>query len=82
MRDQVAQSPDPALAFSSRQMAREVRRHEPVLQVGSPVMVDFADLPFLDDLLSERHRGSAAVVVAEHVYDAVSLHGIDHAPLF
>ena len=41
-------------------------------------MVDLADCPLLDAQPGYRHRGSAAVVVAEHVYDTVSFHGIEH----
>src|SRR5712691_1335278 len=78
MRDEVAERSRAGPRFLESPDAREVRRHEPVLQVGPPVMVDLAELPLLDDLLSERHRRSTAVVVAEHVYDTVSLHGSEH----
>src|SRR5579885_26582 len=58
--------------------AREVRADEPVLKVRPAVVTDFSDAPLFDDSLGERDRRGAAVVVAEHVYDAAPPHGFEH----
>ena len=71
--------PDPARAFSSRQTRGNFGIDDPVLQVDAAVVVDVADLPVVDELLGQRHRRAATVVVADHVDDAGLLDGGVHA---
>ena len=57
---------------------REVGFDGPVLEEFRAVVENAAELPFLDELLGERDRGDAAVVVPHHVRHAGLLDRRDH----
>src|SRR6185369_11901219 len=78
MRGDVAERARAGFGFLQTPDARKVRVNDPVLQVGAAKVTNLADAAFIDQLPGKLHGGGAAIIVTEHVYDAVALHRVEH----
>ena len=82
MRQQIPRHPTPRrLRIQSpkpRSTLRKVRINRPVLQKLRPIMKDFPQLPRVNDLFSQGHRGNPTVVVPNHIRHPSRLNNLHH----